>query len=92
MLVQAERDTIAEREALEAEEEAALERERKRLEERKLQTRDLVIEQIAREEAAARAAAEVMISISYSNYSASFNSFTQYLLGLHRDHSGLKIV
>jgi hypothetical protein len=59
--MQAERDTIAEREALEAEEAAALERERKRLEERKLQTRSLVVEQIVREEAAARAAAQVRL-------------------------------
>ena len=56
---QAERDTIAEREALEREEEEAAERERQRLEERKHVTRDLVAEQIAREDAAARAAAEV---------------------------------
>jgi len=56
---QAERDTIAEREAMEKEEEEALERERQRLEARKLQTRDIVSDQIAREEATARAAAEV---------------------------------
>ncbi|CAL8469211.1 g8752 [Coccomyxa elongata] len=54
----AERDTIAEREAMEREEEEALERERQRLEARKLQTRDIVSDQISREEAAARAAAE----------------------------------
>jgi microfibrillar-associated protein 1 len=58
---QAERDTIAEREALEAEEEAAAERERARLEQRKGLTRDIVAEQIAREDAAARAAAEVLL-------------------------------
>lgn len=56
---QAERDTIAEREAMEREEEEALERERQRLEARRLQTRDIVSDQISREEAAARAAAEV---------------------------------
>ena len=52
-LRQAERDTIAEREALEAEEAEAAARERQRLEERKHVTRDLVAEQIAREDAAA---------------------------------------
>ena len=59
MHVQAERDTIKEREALEREEESALERERQRLEQRKLQTKEIVVDTIAKEEAAARAAAEV---------------------------------
>lgn len=57
--LQAERDTIKEREALEAEEAAALEAERLRLEARKLQTKEIVVDTIAKEEAAARAAAEV---------------------------------
>ena len=57
--LQAERDTIKEREALEAEEAAALEHERQRLEARKLQTKEIVVDTIAKEEAAARAAAEV---------------------------------
>ena len=57
--MQAERDTIKEREALEREEELALERERQRLEQRKLQTKEIVVDTIAKEEAAARAAAEV---------------------------------
>ena len=57
--LQAERDTIKEREALEREEELALERERQRLEQRKLQTKEIVVDTIAKEEAAARAAAEV---------------------------------
>ena len=56
---QAERDTIKEREALEREEELAIERERQRLEVRKLQTKEIVVDTIAKEEAAARAAAEV---------------------------------
>lgn len=56
---QAERDTIKEREALEAEEAAAAEAERLRLEARKLQTKEIVVDTIAKEEAAARAAAEV---------------------------------
>ena len=56
---QAERDTIKEREALEREEELAIERERLRLEARKLQTKEIVVVTIAKEEAAARAAAEV---------------------------------
>lgn len=59
MAAQAERDTIKEREALEREGELALERERVRLEQRKAQTREYAKETIAREEAAARAAAEV---------------------------------
>ncbi|CAK0784323.1 hypothetical protein CVIRNUC_007527 [Coccomyxa viridis] len=54
----AERDTIKEREALEAEEAAAAEAERLRLEARKLQTKEIVVDTIAKEEAAARAAAE----------------------------------
>lgn len=58
---QAERDTIKEREALEREEELALERERQRLEQRKLQTKEIVVDTIAKEEAAARAAAEVRL-------------------------------
>ena len=56
---QAERDTIREREALEAEEAAAAEAERLRLEARKVQTKEIVVDTIAKEEAAARAAAEV---------------------------------
>ncbi len=74
---QAERDTIAEREAMEREEEEALERERQRLEARKLQTRDIVSDQISREEAAARAAAEVRRRNFLFFYSTLFLSETR---------------
>lgn len=62
--MQAERDTVKEREALEREEELALELERQRLEQRKLQTKEIVVDTIAKEEAAARAAAEVRPDIA----------------------------
>ena len=57
--LQAERDTIAEREALEREEEEAAAREKARLAERKKETHQIVVERVALEEAAIRAAAQV---------------------------------
>eukprot|EP00245_Coleochaete_scutata_P006442 TRINITY_DN20883_c0_g1_i1.p1 TRINITY_DN20883_c0_g1~~TRINITY_DN20883_c0_g1_i1.p1 ORF type:complete len:433 (+),score=140.62 TRINITY_DN20883_c0_g1_i1:138-1436(+) len=45
-----ERETIAEREKLEAEENALIEAQKKRLEERKVETRQLVVEEIRRDE------------------------------------------
>lgn len=60
-VLQAERDTIAEREALEREEEAAAAREKARLAERKVETHQIVVERVALEEAAIRAAAQVPV-------------------------------
>lgn len=54
-----ERETIAERERLEKEEELMFEKEKKRLEERKVETKQLVIERIVLEEAAAKNTGEV---------------------------------
>ena len=56
--VQTQRDTIAEREALEREEEEAAKREDARRAARAAETREIVIEQIKMEEAAARASRE----------------------------------
>ena len=61
--LQTERETIAEREALEAEEQQALEREKARLLQRKAETHDLVVQQIAFEEAAAKSAAQAIYPI-----------------------------
>ena len=60
-VLQAERDTIAEREALEREEEEAAARETARLAERKVETHQIVVERVALEEAAMRAAAQVRV-------------------------------
>ena len=60
-VLQAERDTIAEREALEREEEEAAAREKARLAERKVETHQIVVERVALEEAAIRAAAQVTV-------------------------------
>mmetsp|Transcript_17478 Transcript_17478/g.37773 ORF Transcript_17478/g.37773 Transcript_17478/m.37773 type:complete len:486 (-) Transcript_17478:38-1495(-) len=52
------RETIAEREKLEEEEQLAAEKEKKRLEERKFETQQIVRERVAMEEQAARAASK----------------------------------
>ena len=59
-MLQAERETIAEREALEREEEEAAAREKARLVERKKETHEIVVERVALEEAAIRAAAQAL--------------------------------